>query len=429
MVRRRFGSPLGMGKVSDFGLDVCGVTSYGQCHAAEGATNGSRNSARRFRIILEELSIMGRFLRFACILLLVWCSLVVVAQAAKGSDGSASKKMKPSSPAADQPSMQVPDATYDFGEVLEGAEVEHDFVVKNTGKGVLQIDQVRPSCGCTVASYDQTIQPGDEGRIHLKLHLKGFQGNVRKTATVFTNDPLESRAVLTLQGTIKAIVEVRPSTSVTFRGLAEQLSESTIELKAGKLPFHIQKVETNLQDKVGYRLETVEDGRHYRLIISNRLKQGTYAGAVKCVTDIAQKPEVLIRVNGLIEGEIAVRPTTILVGKLAAEQPVRVGKVLVASNHKKPFKIQQLTYDEKLLRIEQQPQENGTAIDLEITPLLENIRKGGKEQTTLTVVADSAPDEKYEVQVHVLNASEPAEQAGPPPGVKEEDSAAKSAGQ
>lgn len=372
---------------------------------------------------------MGRFLRFACILL-VWCSLVVVAHAAKGSDGSAPKKMKPASPAADQPSMQVPDATYDFGEVLEGAEVEHDFVVKNTGKGVLQIDQVRPSCGCTVASYDQAIQPGNEGRVHLKLHLKGFQGNVKKTATVFTNDPVESRAVLTLQGTIKAIVEVRPSTSVTFRGLAEQLGESTIELKAGKLlPFHIQKVETNLGDKVSYRLETVEDGRQYRLIIANRLKQGTYAGAVKCLTDIAQKPEVLIRVNGLIEGEIAVRPTTILVGKLAAEQPVRVGKVLVASNHKKPFKIQQLTYDEKLLRIEQQPQENGTVIDLEITPLLENIPKGGKEQTTLIVVADSAPDEKYEVQVHVLNASEPAGQAGPPPGVKEEDSAAKGAGQ
>jgi len=372
-------------------------------------------------LILEELSIMGRLLKFV-IMFFVCCSLVATAYAAKGPDGSTPKKSKSAEPQTDQPSMEVPETTYDFGEVPEGTEVEHDFFVKNMGKGALQIEQVRPSCGCTVASFDQTIRPGGEGRIHLKLHLKGFQGSVKKTATVFTNDPKESRAVLVLQGTIKAIVEIRPSANVSFRGMTEQLTENTIDLKAGSQSFHIQKLESNLEDKVSYRLETVEDGKHYRLIIANRLKQGAYAGFVKCLTDIPQKPEILIRVNGFIEGDIAVRPTTVLVGKLAAEQPVRMGKVLVAGNHKKPFKIQQLIYDEKLLRIEQQPQENGTAINLEITPLLDNVPNGGREQTMLSIVTDAAPDEKYEVQVHVLRASEAAGQATPPPGVKEGES-------
>jgi hypothetical protein len=53
---------------------------------------------------------------------------------------------KPTIPAASQmaPLLQVPEATHDFGEVLEGGEVAHDFKIKNTGKGELQIEQVRP---------------------------------------------------------------------------------------------------------------------------------------------------------------------------------------------------------------------------------------------------------------------------------------------
>lgn len=375
---------------------------------------------------MEEASVMGRLLKIA-VFFLVCCSLVSGVHAARGADGSAARKSKSAAAPAEQPSLQLPETIYNFGEVPEGTEVEHDFIVQNTGKGTLQIEQVRPSCGCTVASFDQTIPPGGTGKIHLKLHLKGFQGSVKKTATIFTNDPVDARAVLTLQGTIRAIVEIRPSANVSFRGLSEQLSENTIDLKAGSQPFHVRSVESNLDDKIGYRLETVEDGKHYRLIIANKTKQGTYAGFVKCLTDIPQKPDIAIRVNGFVEGEIAVRPTTILVGKLAADQPLRLGKVLVVSNRKKPFKIQQMIFDEKLLRIEQEPQESGMAVNLEVTPLLDGVPPGGREQTTLSIVADVAPDEKHEVQVHVLNASENPEQASPASGAKEETPSGKAA--
>lgn len=44
----------------------------------------------------------------------------------------------------DAPSIQFPETVFEFGEVMEGTDVIHDFIVKNTGKGTLQIDQVRP---------------------------------------------------------------------------------------------------------------------------------------------------------------------------------------------------------------------------------------------------------------------------------------------
>lgn len=41
-------------------------------------------------------------------------------------------------------SIQFSETAHNFGEALEGAEVSHDFVVKNTGNALLQIEQVRP---------------------------------------------------------------------------------------------------------------------------------------------------------------------------------------------------------------------------------------------------------------------------------------------
>jgi len=41
------------------------------------------------------------------------------------------------------PTIQVREPDYHFGEVQEGAEIEHEFTVRNTGNAVLNIERVR----------------------------------------------------------------------------------------------------------------------------------------------------------------------------------------------------------------------------------------------------------------------------------------------
>ncbi len=79
-----------------------------------------------------------------CLLVLLWCLCLSWAHAADPAGKSA--QPKPAAPAAspEAPVLQIPEATHDFGEVFEGVEVVHDFKIKNTGKGELQIEQVRP---------------------------------------------------------------------------------------------------------------------------------------------------------------------------------------------------------------------------------------------------------------------------------------------
>ena len=44
---------------------------------------------------------------------------------------------------AESPCMEIRETTFDFKEAFEGEKVSHDFVVKNTGKAVLHISEVR----------------------------------------------------------------------------------------------------------------------------------------------------------------------------------------------------------------------------------------------------------------------------------------------
>jgi hypothetical protein len=43
-----------------------------------------------------------------------------------------------------QPSIQVKESDYNFGQVMEGTpEIEHAFSIRNTGKEILKIERVR----------------------------------------------------------------------------------------------------------------------------------------------------------------------------------------------------------------------------------------------------------------------------------------------
>ncbi len=276
-----------------------------------------------------------------------------------------------------------------------------------------------------MAHFDKAIPPGGEGKIALKLNLKGYQGTIKKSATVFSNDPQNPRLMLTMQGTVKSVIELRPANAVSFRGLADQLKESVIDIigTTGNT-FNIVNVESNLEGKIGFQKETIEAGKHYRLKIVNRAKQGNYNGYIKAYTDLQQKPEVIIRVSGYIEGDISVKPQTLLVGKLAAKQPVRAGKVIVANNRDNPFKITKLGFDERLLQVTQQPIPNEQGISLEISPQLSNVPQGGRLKSIITIETDVNPEEKYEVQVHIINAAD----AQPPAGQAPSESPAVKAG-
>ncbi|TNF72802.1 MAG: DUF1573 domain-containing protein, partial [Acidobacteria bacterium] len=54
---------------------------------------------------------------------------------------------------AAEPRAVVPETIKDFGTVQRGDRLAHRFVIRNDGDAILEITEVKPACGCTVAEF------------------------------------------------------------------------------------------------------------------------------------------------------------------------------------------------------------------------------------------------------------------------------------
>jgi len=83
---------------------------------------------------------------------------------------------------------------FDFGDIAKDIPVEASFTVTNNSDQPLLLETVKPSCGCTVASYEQEpIAPGESTVIKATYNAKKT-GNFQKTVKVSTN--LNSQPIL-----------------------------------------------------------------------------------------------------------------------------------------------------------------------------------------------------------------------------------------
>lgn len=101
------------------------------------------------------------------------------------------------------PVITFEETEYDFGTVIEGAQVQKMFHFTNTGKGPLVISSVTASCGCTVPkNWPRTpIKPGEKAYVEVIFDSEGRAGTANKTLTVVANtQPTDT--YLKLKGTV-----------------------------------------------------------------------------------------------------------------------------------------------------------------------------------------------------------------------------------
>jgi len=104
---------------------------------------------------------------------------------------------------ADAAKVEFASKTWNLVNVKSGAKVTYDFKFTNKGKSPLVIRKAFASCGCTVAQYDsKPIAPGKSGSIKVSFDSKGKEGTQNKTVTVISNDPVDSKTILWIKGTV-----------------------------------------------------------------------------------------------------------------------------------------------------------------------------------------------------------------------------------
>mgnify|MGYP005841969959 CR=1 FL=1 len=92
---------------------------------------------------------------------------------------------------------------HDYGTITQGADGNCEFKFTNKGKVPLVLNNVRASCGCTVADWPkEPIEPGKSGSIKVKYNT-AIMGSFNKSITVNSN-AVNSMVRLSIKGTVEA---------------------------------------------------------------------------------------------------------------------------------------------------------------------------------------------------------------------------------
>ena len=83
--------------------------------------------------------------------------------------------------------IQMSETTYNFGKIAQGKPVTHNFVITNTGKEPLKLDNVQASCGCTTPEWSRdAIAPGKSTTIKVGYNAAA-EGVFEKAITIYYN--------------------------------------------------------------------------------------------------------------------------------------------------------------------------------------------------------------------------------------------------
>jgi hypothetical protein len=156
-----------------------------------------------------------------------------------------------------------------------------------------------------VTRYDRVIPPGGKGNVTLAVDSRGLLGEFQKEAVVWSDDPVNRNLSLYMAGLIKPHIFLDPGSYIALVGKKGHVPREYLRIENNHTsPFKITGVESDLGDRIGWLLRELRPGYAYILEVEDLSKTpGDYTGHLFLRTDNTKKPELVIIINGRVEGE------------------------------------------------------------------------------------------------------------------------------
>lgn len=210
--------------------------------------------------------------------------------------------------AAAAPDIELSEMEHNFGEVVMGGNTTHKFTIKNTGDEVLQLENVKAGCGCTVPTgWDREIAPGESTEVTVEYKNQGRPGPFNKSVTITSNDPDEGRLVYRISGNILTEVEAEPRRiyqQKVYRdeGFTQELTLSTKMMDT----LEIHEI-TATNEHLEFEIKDV-DGSQTEKKVMVKLKKdaplGPMHGTIHVKTNAKQQERVDIRFHTQVVGDV-----------------------------------------------------------------------------------------------------------------------------
>jgi hypothetical protein len=215
------------------------------------------------------------------------------------------------------PRIEFAETKHDFGRVESGRMVKHDFVFTNTGSALLEITNVRTSCGCTTpGAWDRRVAPGKSGIIPVQFSSAGYGGPVTKMIVVFCNDPAQTNVTLRLEGTIWKPIDVMPAYAV-FNLQPEVVTNEVrvirIRSNLEEPVFIYEPTWTNRAFQAA--LKTVREGREFELavdVVAPLEHPGITSTTIELKTSSPKMPLLTVAAHAVMQAAVIVTPAQVV---------------------------------------------------------------------------------------------------------------------
>jgi len=222
--------------------------------------------------------------------------------------------------------------THNFKIMPQQSKGRHTWVMKNEGRGELELSKGPSTCSCTIANFSNekkyfTLKPGEQTEITLEWETREFDGKIEKSATInIVNDPDRTEVKFSVEGTVRPALAIEPKSRSIYFGEVpnDQSQKAKIALaSADKEDFKLISVTStsskeivptptplNDEDRKGLEWTTMTGGYRVDVELLPSKSLGAFNEEVIIATDHPLVKEVRISVGGKRVGPISMIPET-----------------------------------------------------------------------------------------------------------------------
>jgi len=311
--------------------------------------------------------------------LFVSCGSQPVLSPAGARDSKTVKEASASAGAnSDRSNTTFSEARFEFGEVLSGAVVEHEFVLRNQGSAPIVIEKVSMTTPLLVSEMPHAVAPRSEGRIHFKLDTANLEGKFEGIILVSLNDRAMPQARLAFSGFVIPPIELSPRAAFFVAGQRRQGNRAPIEIvNHESSPLQIEKIEHSAE-RFTTKLEILKPGQRYRLTLALKPDgpTGRASDTILIRTSSKRMPVLKVAANTYLYERVHAFPDIVDFGTLRAGEADRTPVVLMIHQEGgTDFKVQ-LSTDVPGLSLKSERGPKGDRYQVELNLASEKLRMG-----------------------------------------------------
>ena len=212
----------------------------------------------------------------------------------------------------------LPASSFQFGKVVQGTVVEHEFTLRNDGTALLELSRASMTSPILATSLPRSVEPGSQVALRFRLDTSSLEGPFDGQITLFLNDPVTPEIRLAFEGEVIRSIEVSPMPAVYLATQLGQPKEGSVDLLSHEtVPFQVLGIDS-AGTKLETRVETLREGKRYRLIVGVNAGAplGRRSDTLVVRTSSSTTPLLKITVNTYVHDTVYTFPDTVDLGEL-----------------------------------------------------------------------------------------------------------------